>query len=252
MKRGFRPHIVGQIFAAVPCARSRCLSAFVSIARHNLPLPMRYEPSQLLLGLGIGMLLLGWLASSFTHLGTLAIGLGWAFLGLALVAALTQERVLIGQTRWKLIQQLDETRRSVGLDQVILPESLELLERAAQQWERTEHELAAQVWSEQSELKARVSRAAHRKMEDIIVAECGSTIESGVADEDAYHGLNAAIAQLSRLADFVDAASSELTSYPREQFESSGVEPLMSEPALEALDQFLASWESAINPATIP
>ena len=205
---------------------------------------MRFEPSQLLFGLGAGMLIVGWLANSFTRLGTLAIGLGWTFLGVALVATLTQERILIGQTRWKLIRQLDEARRSVGLDQVILPESLELLERAAQQWERTEHELAAFVWNEQAELKSRISRAAHLRMEDILVAECGTTIESGVDDELAADGLQMAIVELSKLADLVDAAGAALTSYPRAEFESSGVEPLMIQPALESLDSYLSEWES--------
>jgi hypothetical protein len=89
-------------------------------------------------------------------------------------------------------------------------------------------------------------------MEDILVAECGTTIEAGIEDSQASDGLTRAISQLTRLADLVDSAGSALMSYPRDQFASSGVEPIMAEPAILGLDEFLTEWESEINRAAVP
>ena len=225
MKPGFRPRNIGQIFAPVPAARSRCLSSFIAIARQNLPLPLRYEPSHLLAYSGTSLLVLGFFTDTLTRFSGLMIAVGWGSLGFAVLAMLGQDKLNFGKSRSRLIRQLDEVRRSVGLDRVILPESLEFLEATAQQWERIEHAMSAQVWLEHAELRHRISEAAQRTMEDLVVLECGSTEESGVDDESANQTLAETAGALARLADQVDAVSAALTSYPRDTYESNGVSP---------------------------
>ncbi len=153
------------------------------------------------------------------------IAVGWGSLGFAVLAMLGQDKLNFGKSRSRLIRQLDEVRRSVGLDSVILPESLEFLEATAQQWERIEHAMSAQVWQEHAELRHRISEAAQRTMEDLVVLECGSTEESGVDDESANQTLAETAGALARLADQVDAVSAALTSYPRDTYDSNGVSP---------------------------
>jgi hypothetical protein len=121
---------------------------------------------------------------------------------------------------------------------------LELLEAAAQQWERTEHELAAKSWDEHEALRQRISRSAHKTMEDILVTECGSLMESEIEEGVATQTIHQAIAALTQLANLVDAAGSALNSYPREGFESSGVEPLATEVAIQDLENYLRLSES--------
>lgn len=240
MKRGFRPPIVGQIFATVPCAKSRCLSAFVSIARNQLPLTKRYEPSQMLFAAGVVLLVLGELIGPVFKFGHSVALFGVVAMAVAFGSSYTQDRVVVGQTRWRLIRQLDEARRSVGLDEVILPESLELLEAAAQQWERIEHELSAKAWDEQISIKQRISQLSHSMLEDVLVRECGTAMEAKMDDASASESIQGSIAALTQLANLVDAAGSALNSYPREGYETTGVEPLKTEAAIQQLEAFLS------------
>jgi len=150
---------------------------------------------------------------------------GWVFAGAALLAMVTQDRFVYGYGRSKLIRQLDEIRRSVGLDVAILPESLEFLETTAQQWERVEHALQARVWDQQSDLKGRINQAAHSAMEDLVVLECGAQNELDMSDEARDHSLAVKSADLRMLADAVDATSAAIMTYPREAFDSNGTSP---------------------------
>jgi len=184
------------------------------------------------------------MTDSLTRYGGTMIAIGWASLALAFLATLTQDKLVYGRNRSRLIRQLDEVRRSVGLDDSILPESLEFLEGAAQQWERIEHSLQSQVWFEQDMLRSRIGAAAHGAMEDIVVLECGSTREAGLKDDDADRVLTASVANLKVLADHVDATSSALSSYPRENFLSNGMDPSGVGPELETLEQCLAELEA--------
>ena len=168
------------------------------------------------------------------------IMVGWACLGMALLATIGQDRLVFGRGRARLIRQLDEIRRSIGLDRAILPESLEFLEVTAQQWERIEHSLQAQVWREQDPLRRRIEVAAHRAMEDIVVLECGSTSEAGMSDEEADRRLGETAAKISQLADQVDATSTALMTYPREGFDSNGMPATGVFPALEELENAIA------------
>ena len=241
MKPGFKPRDIGQIFAPVPAARSRCLAAFIAIARQSLPLPLRYEPSHLLFFSGVILLIFGFFTDSLTRFGGMMITVGWGAIAFAGFALISQDRISFGRSRSRLIRQLDEVRRSVGLDKVILPESLEFLEATAHQWERIEHALAAQVWREQDPLRTRIGEAAQRTMEDLVVMECGSTAESGVADDVASETLTEAAAALSKLADQVDAVSTALTTYPRDTFDSNGESAEGVLPEMEDLEAILAS-----------
>jgi len=225
MRAGLRPPTISRIFPPMPAARSRCLSAFVAIARQDLPLLLRYEASHILGIGGVALLILGFFTDSLFRYGGTMVSVGWTLLGLSFLASLTQTRFVYGQSRSRLIRQLDEARRNIGLDEAILPESLEFLESTAQQWERIEHAVQAHGWREQEELKSRIDAAAHKAMEEIVILECGSTAESGMSDDQAEEYLNQAVTDLRWLADQVDAASSAMTTYPREEFESNGADP---------------------------
>jgi len=165
---------------------------------------------------------------------------GWGCLGLALLATLTQDKLIYGKSRARLIRQLDEVRRSVGLDDAILPESLEFLEATAQQWERIEHALQTSAWREQELLRQRIDIAAHAAMEDIVVLECGSTAEAGLTDQQADQTLAETSANLTWLADQVDATSTAISAYPREAHESNGMPPDGVIPALDLLEEALS------------
>lgn len=168
------------------------------------------------------------------------ISVGWVLLFLAFLASLTQSKLLYGQSRWRLIRQLDDVRRNVGLDEAILPESLEFLESSAQQWERIEHSLQSNLWRDQDRLRHRIYLAAHTVMENILVLECGSKAESGLTDEQADRALAEAVSNLRTLADRVDSTSREFSTYPREEFESNGVEPEGVIPEFGLLQEALA------------
>src|ERR1700722_8901234 len=110
MRTGFRPQMISQIFAPVPAARSRCLSAFVAIARHNLPLLLRYEASHILAIAGGAFLLTGFFVGELVSFGGTFIAIGWTCLALAFLATLTQDKFVYGHSRSRLIRQLDEVR----------------------------------------------------------------------------------------------------------------------------------------------
>jgi hypothetical protein len=223
----------------MPAARSRCVSTFVAIARQDLPLLLRYEASQILALLGFALLIVGFFTEALSRYGGTMISVGWVMLGLAFLASLTQSKFLYGQSRSRLIRQLDDVRRNVGLDQAILPESLEFLEASAQQWERIEHSLQSQTWREQDRLRSRIFLAAHGAMENILILECGSSAESGMTDEQADRALTESVTSLRLLADQVDATSSAITTYPREEFDSNGIEPDGVIPEFEQLEEAL-------------
>jgi hypothetical protein len=186
------------------------------------------------------MLILGFFTVSLIRFGGTLITVGWSTLGLAFLASLTQDKIVYGQSRSRLIRQLDEVRRNVGLDDAILPESLEFLETSAQQWERIEHALQSQVWRNQQWLRARIDMAARSAMEEIVILECGSVAESGIPDTEADSVLSQAVANLRWLADQVDAAAGAITTYPREHFDSNGIEPDGVIPEFGLLEQALA------------
>src|SRR5471030_2847897 len=121
MRPGLRPRIVRQIFSTTPAARSRCLSAFVAIARQGLPAQLRYEPSTVLAIAGVGLLVAGLALSPFASFGHFLVLSGWAGLGLAMLALACQHRFDYGYGRSRLIRGLDEARRVNGLDEAILP-----------------------------------------------------------------------------------------------------------------------------------
>lgn len=185
--------------------------------------------------------MLGFFTDTLTRYSGLMISVGWGALGFAVLAMLGQDKLNFGKSRSRLIRQLDEIRRSVGLDRVILPESLEFLEKTAQQWERIEHALSAQVWLEHADLRLRISEAAQRTMEDLVVLECGSLEESGVDDESANQTLSETAGALARLADLVDAVSAALVSYPREGYESNGASPEGVVPDADSLELALST-----------
>lgn len=217
MKPGFKPRTINMIFAPVPAAKSRCLSAFVAIARQSLPITLRYEPSHLLALVGIILLILGFLTGGEFRLGKTILGAGWGFLIVAFLATISQDRLMQGKSRAKLIRQLDEVRRSTGLDEAILPESLDFLEATAREWERIEHALEAEYWSLHDGLRRKIYRSAHGAMEDIVVLECGSTEEGGLSDQEAEQTLTETAANLGLLADVVDAASAAMMSHQRDE-----------------------------------
>jgi len=186
------------------------------------------------------MIIVGFFTDTFFRYGGTMLSVGWVLLGLAFLASLTQSKFLYGQSRPRLIRQLDDVRRNIGLDQAILPESLEFLEASAQQWERIEHALQSQIWREQDRLRSRIFRAAHVAMESILILECGSSAESGMSDEQADRALTESVSSLRLLADQVDAMSSAITTYPREEFDSNGVEPDGVVPEFELLEEALA------------
>lgn len=252
MRSGLRPPRISQIFAPMPAARSRCVSAFIAIARHDLPLLVRYEASQILSLAGIVLLIVGFFTDSLFRYGGTMLSTGWVLLGLAFLASLTQSKFLYGQSRSRLIRQLDDVRRSVGLDQAILPESLEFLESSAQQWERIEHSLQSHVWREQDRLRSRIFKAAHVAMENIVILECGSSAESGMADDQADFALEESVTNLRFLADQLDATSNALTTYPREGFDSNGVEPEGVLPEFEMLEEALTRLGQAKHESHLP
>lgn len=247
MRHGLRPPIIAQIFAP-PAARSRCLSTFVAIARQSLPVTLRYEPSHLLAFIGVSALVCGFFAQNMPRLGEMLIALGWGTLGLGLIAMLLQDRLSYGEGRMQLIRRLDEARRSVGLDHVILPESLEFLESTAQQWERIEHALQSHVWRDQQPLRQRIESTSHRVMEDIVVLECGTAPETGLEDGQACNALSVQAENLRVLADRVNAAEAAMTTYARPDFESAGVEPLALMPQFGELEVALAILTAASQP----
>jgi len=240
MKPGLRPRIVRQIFAPTPAARSRCLAGFVAIARQGLPIPLRYEASTVLVPAAAAMIVVGLLLHSISGLSRFLMLGGWMVGGLAVIALISQHRFDYGHGRSRLIRGLDAARRVNGLDQVILPESLEFLEATSQQWERIEHAMTASVWDEQGDLRDRIRRRAHTTMEDILVAECGSIQEAGLSDEEADRRLTDAAAYLRHLADFVDAAGTALQTYPREDYESSGASASGVVPEIDDLEAMLS------------
>ncbi len=246
MKPGLRPRMISQIFAPVPAARSRCLSTFVAIARQSLPLAVRYEASHLLLFLSVILLVGGFLIESVVPFGATMILIGWGVLVIAGLSTLSQNKLVQSQSRSKLIRQLDDTRRSVGLDDAILPESLEFLEATAQQWERIEHALQSQMWGQQDPLRRRIDLAAHNAMEDIVILECGSVMEAGLNDLVADQTLAEKAFNLKSLADHVDATSAAMTTYPRKDFDSSGVPADGVLPELDTLEQTLAKLGQGI------
>ena len=213
------------IFAPVPAARSRCLSAFIAIARQSLPITLRYEPSHLLSLLGFIFLFFGFFTGSGFRYGRTMIDVGWGLLIVAFLATISQDRLMHGKSRARLIRQLDEVRRSTGLDEAILPESLDFLETTAREWERIEHALEAEYWSLHDDLRRRIYRSAHGAMEDMVVLECGSTAEGGLADQDAEQTLTETAANLSLLADTVDAVGAAIMTYQREDHQFNGMTP---------------------------
>lgn len=222
MRNGLRPQIIRQIFAPIPAARSRCLSTFIAIARDGLPTLLRYDPSQVLFVASLAVVFLGMMISPYAHFGSSMVLFGWITAGIGILAMVSQGHIDYGYGRPRLIRQLDQARRTVGLDEVLLPESLAFLEEAAQQWERVEHTLASPIWMEQPELRQRINHAAHFMMEDLVVIECGSRSESGVNDEEAERRLSSMSTNLRILADTLDAVTSASNTYPREAFESTG------------------------------
>ncbi len=226
MRPGLRPKVIRQIFAPVPAARSRCLSTFIAISRQGLPAPLRYEPSHVLLAAGVLALTFGLAIESYIRLGSTLILCGWGLCALAFIALICQDKLIYGYGRPRLLRMLDESRRTVGLDEALLPESLEFLETTAQQWERIEHALEAHVWIPYADKKYRIYLAAHKAMEDIVVWECGTTEESGLTDSEADRLMSATANNLRLLADAVDSAGSALQTYPREFFESNGEDPV--------------------------
>ena len=174
---------------------------------------------------------------------------GWGLLGLAFFATLGQDRLVYGKSRSRLIRQLDEVRRSVGLDDAILPESLEFLEAAAQQWERVEHSLQSHVWEGQDQVKARIDAVAHHTMENILVLECGTITEAGLSDLEADQTLADMAANLSILADRVDATSAAMMTYPREHFDSTGVAATGVVPEMDSLEEILQTLGSTTRSA---
>jgi len=168
------------------------------------------------------------------------VSVGWGSLGLALLALLGQDRLSYGRSRSKLIRQLDEARRSVGLDSVILPESLEFLESTAQQWERIEHALQANAWQGLEGLRFRIDLAAHQAMESILILECGSIDEAGLTDMQADQALTETATNLALLADRVDATSAALGPDPRVIYQSNGISTDGVLPELESLEEVLS------------
>ena len=245
MRNGLRPRIMPQIFAPIPAARSRCLSSFIAIARDGLPTVLRYDPSQILFAASLLVVLIGMAITPYVHFGSSMVLFGWITAGLGLFAMLSQGHFDYGHGRPRLIRQLDQARRSEGLDNVLLPESLEFLEEAAQQWERIEHTLASPVWMEQTDLKLRINQAAHFAMEDLVVLECGSRYESGADDDEAERRLSSTSANLRMLADELDAVTSASNTYPREKFDSSGVPANGVVEDLEDLEEILDRMHSA-------
>ena len=241
MRPGLRPRVVRQIFAPVPAARSRCLASFVAIARQGLPAAFRYEPSHVLAAISALLLFFGFLIESFARIGSALVMCGWGAAAIAAIALLFQDKIIYGQGRPRLIRQLDEVRKTVGLDEALLPESLEFLETTAQQWERIDHALQAQVWKQQEDLKSRIADAAHRAMEDILVLECGTTFEAGLSDEEADQKLSETSANLRILADTVDATAAAIMTYPRDSFESNGASPEGVSIELDDLESILQS-----------
>jgi hypothetical protein len=73
-------------------------------------------------------------------------------------------------------------------------------------------------------------------METIVVLECGSTVETGMSDEQADTTLAETVSALHFLADQVDAAGGAFATYPRDQFESNGVEPEGVIPEMDTLE----------------
>lgn len=213
MRPGLRPRIVRQIFAPVPAARSRCLSSFIALSRQDLPIGLRYEPSHVLAGVSLLSLIVGFSIEPLTRMGGTLVFLGWWAAGFAVLALVVQDKIIYGTGRPRLLRQLDEVRRTVGLDEALLPETLEFLESTALQWERIEHALGSTPWLNQLELRSRISSAAHRALEDIVVLECGSIDEAGHSDGDAEARIAETASGLRELADAVDAAESATLAY---------------------------------------
>ena len=240
MRHGFRPRVIRQIFSPVPAARSRCLSTFVAISRQGLPTTLRYEPSHVLAASSLLLLVLGGIIQTVSRIGGTIVLSGWMVAGLSLIALLFQDKWVYGFGRPRLLRQLDEARRTVGLDEALLPESLDFLETAAQQWERVEHALQSRIWDQHDDLRNRINYAAHQAMEDVVVLECGTTGESGFSDQDAEQALTTTSANLRLLADAVDATASAIMAYPRDNYESNGESPHGIIEEVHDLEQALA------------
>ena len=210
MATGFRPRIISQIFAPTPAAGSRCISSFIAIARQSLPLTLRFGIRDLIAIGGLLLIPTGFLVSWITDVGSRVMPFGVLGLVLLLVSMAVEDQLTYGNKRAHLIRQLDESRRTIGLDRAILPESLEFLEASAQQWERIEHSLQTQDWKNREILRDRIYQAAHRAMEEILVLECGAAFETGMTDEQAEQKLTVTATQLTQLADLVDSASAAM------------------------------------------
>lgn len=219
--KGMRPR-GGNLFRPVSYANldpeTRRLATFVAIARDRLPAVERSDPRMRLASYSLGAGLLGWIVVR------IFFGPDWATLG-ALLAGLmgtvgVSARTLTHSTaqtrrRAAVIRNLDDARRSKGLDHALESPLKEQLEAYAADWEYVEHRLADRLWTSQPLLRMRIQNASQRCTERVLV---GATL----GDEDTMLPAE----YLHDLRQCVDAATNTLDSYPRPTQEGSGA-PLL-------------------------
>lgn len=254
LSRSLRPDTLGNwkptSFSQVPVTRSRALSGFVALTASRLPFRDRRNLGYWLAGLGLPVVLAGLLGLEGPRWSERLIGLGCLLLISAVGVAMWQERG--GRTmrsesermrvhRARILHRLDHERRTIGLDNVLNPADVEVLEFAAMAWERIESALQSKVWLSEPILRARALQAADAALEDIIVLKLGSLRVLGITESAAHEQFHQHVEALLRLGEEVEDAIEVASSYERTSQLTAGVPMGDAAPGIvrlrETLDQ---------------
>lgn len=236
-------------FSEVGLLKSRSLSIFVALAAER----SRYtEAAQRDMRTGvIGLVLIALALGGFSLrvepaplVG--AIGLGIALWGAAGTVRRRQRGELLDRpvdatrlSRRRTIAQLNQSRKTIGLDRALPPGTVTVLETAANEWERITHALQAQTWAGHRELRHRVDLAALDLMEEFISIHCGSLIAERLVKGNVPMRAEEISQALRKLALLVEETSVEMDAYSRPLGISAGAPLGKAFPAAASLNEWL-------------
>lgn len=231
-------------FNVPPAPHSRSFGAFVAIARARLPFRRRNDLAPAIAATGAGLTLIGLLTlGGSPGLGAILVACG---LALAVAGGVRALNAAPGRDRnredrvARLLRQLDRSRSLQGLEAAVPPGSLQMLETAAQYWERVENTLATHAWRNQGDLTGSVAETAHRTMLRLAVLECDPGAD-GLGYADAQAESRRLLLLFSQLADRAEAVAGVLDAYPRANFDGNGAPLSPAVPEIQVLNETLES-----------
>lgn len=222
------------------------MSSFVAIAHAQLPAPELSTGARWLAAASAAAVLVALGLSGETRLellvascGCLAGSVAWWWFRERSVWTFGSREDQRRAARAILLSRLDRERRSVGLDQFLLPEQVVALESAAQIWERIENTLTGPAWKAQASLKLKIERASFETMVDLISYSLGDATAQGLSAAEVPDLARHAAERLQELGRALGNATAALESYYRPDEQVAAAPPGAAFDEVEALERLL-------------